>query len=365
MSSDSPFPLSHLYSLKDTPTCGRGIFATVDIPLGTVLMQSDAIPASVIYRPYKREVCAQCFAYEGSRNLKSRMPETGNSYCGEACLREWESAAGEEGVQAWTAVETFVKKYTKISGAETVELADTIDVVPTELEIEKAWEAAEKTATIIRETRKGSRSKAHLKTLRAALLNQAHPDTLCFTLSTILSRPNDKAWASILHLAADTTPYISAPDLVKTTSTYIHLLSILPLSLLPHVTQETIHILNTRDSHNAFGIRSLDDSGAEMFGYGVWPAASYFNHSCAPNVGKRRVGRTWEFWAEKEIVQGEELCISYMGGDERDLDVGERRGRTGEIWGFVCGCARCVEEEEMEGEMSEETSCGESGEMEG
>jgi len=366
MYSTATFPTSDLFAIKDTPGSGRGVFATKSIPLGTPILSTDLLPASVVYRNYKREVCAHCLAYDGSRNLKLRVSVTGHSFCGCDCLGKWKDYAGEEGIAGWVAAETFIKNNVRNGvreGDVYDELPDGGAVRPSESEIKEAWDGIAELATLVREARNGSRQKAHRKALRSVLSLQSYPDTLSFLLGCILSLEKTTTdikkspyWNTILDLVADPTPYSSPQDLGRNTRSYLHLLSILPLPLLPHLTPQICLTLSTRDSHNSFGIRSLDDNGSEMFGFGVWPLASYFNHSCAPNVGKRRVGRAWEFWANAEIGQGEELCISYMGGDERDLSVLQRKTRSAEIWGFVCQCVRCVEED---GEETDSVgSCG-------
>ncbi|KAK5705280.1 Histone-lysine N-methyltransferase set-6 [Elasticomyces elasticus] len=93
-------------------------------------------------------------------------------------------------------------------------------------------------------------------------------------------------------------------------------------------------------------MRSGED-GEEYMGYAVYPSSSYFNHSCSPNVAKQRVGNAWRFWVIEDVRKGEQLCISYLGGDEKDLSVDERRARLAEVWGFVCECARCQSEAKL------------------
>lgn len=82
---------------------------------------------------------------------------------------------------------------------------------------------------------------------------------------------------------------------------------------------------------------------AEMLGWGVYPRSSYFNHSCTPNVKKVRKGRTLEFVPMREIADGEELLISYL-GDRSYNDGTERRAALKE-WGFDCMCAQCRSEQ--------------------
>jgi hypothetical protein len=165
---------------------------------------------------------------------------------------------------------------------------------------------------------------------------------MSFCISGILWRyrqPQD--WEKVVALADDNTPYHNSDDLEAFTRTYLHLLAILPLPLLEFTTAETLFLLSSRDSHNSFGIRSLEDDGSEFFGYGCWPAASYFNHSCGPNIVKQRNGRIWEFRADRDIGSGEELCITYLSGEERKLSREKRMLTLKRNWGFDCGCERC------------------------
>ncbi|KAF9434876.1 hypothetical protein BGZ76_007258 [Entomortierella beljakovae] len=94
---------------------------------------------------------------------------------------------------------------------------------------------------------------------------------------------------------------------------------------------------------NSFGIR---DSSDELLGFAVFPRACFFNHSCRPNIEKkRRQGhktRQMEYWSTCMIEQEEECCISYG-----DISTGlaERQSRLEDMYFFKCSCIRCSEEE--------------------
>ena len=96
---------------------------------------------------------------------------------------------------------------------------------------------------------------------------------------------------------------------------YLQLLSILPPSLLGGVTlsRETIEIVLNRDIGNSFGIWSTADSNEdpEMLGYGIWPIASFFNHSCLPNATasyRYENGSVWQdIRALRDIEVNEEV----------------------------------------------------------
>ena len=160
---------------------------------------------------------------------------------------------------------------------------------------------------------------------------------------------NPVNWTCLEQLIADASTYKEVGNMMRNTEAYLMLLAVVPETLLPWITESAVRSLHAHSSHNVFGLRALDeggeegDSGSECFGYGLWPHASYWNHSCAPNVQKQRSGRTWKFWANRDILKDEELCISYLGGDERSLDDIERRAQLKETWGFECGCSKCIE----------------------
>jgi hypothetical protein len=350
-------PASPLFGIRDTPNAGRAVFATQDIPADTLVWRSDDLALDVILRIYRREVCGECFGYKDGRDLKIRDQSVGFAYCSEGCRDAWRQRNGELGVLAWTAVEKLVKGRSK-------EDADMVDIGlprPKVKEIKEAWEAIATQAELIRIARAGELNtqatngsikindgtrptKQHRKALQKALMEPLSPDIMAFYVGAILWKYNNPTeWPRVLALAIDNTPYHNTDDLRAFTRTYLHLLSILPLPLLPHITAEALLLLSTRDSHNSFGIRSLEDEGSEFFGYGCWPAASYFNHSCNPSIEKRREGRVWAFRTGRDLKKGEELCITYLSGEERKLSRGKRMQILNRNWGFDCACTRCEE----------------------
>jgi hypothetical protein len=345
-------PTSSLFEVRHTPTAGRAVFATQDITEGALVWKSEDLTLSVLLREYRREVCGQCFGYEYGRDLDIRDKTLGFAFCSTACQDKWREENGEIGVQAWTAVETLVRK----RGKEDSNMVEVDLPRPKSKEIKQAWESVAAQAALIRIARESEQTKQegdesavqvtkqHKKALTKAIQGRVTADVMAFCVSGIVWRHlHPEHWERVLALAIDKTPYHSSEDLQAFTRAYLHLLAILPLPLLPLVTAETIITFSTRDSHNSFGIRSLEDDGSEFFGYGCWPAASYFNHSCGPNIEKEREGRTWYFRAGRDMEKGEELCITYLSGEERKLSRGQRMLRLKKTWGFDCGCERCEE----------------------
>ncbi|EON68490.1 hypothetical protein W97_07700 [Coniosporium apollinis CBS 100218] len=348
MSQPPGSPVSPLFSVLETPSSGRGVFATQAVSAGTSILALEDVSVSVILREFRREVCAWCFWYYEGREWKVREKSTGDFFCSEDCKAAWEyeqtllsNALGTHtaAFHAWRAVEKLIKGTPR----EDEPISDVDALRPNASEINMAWINAEHQAVYIRERRAGFQNKASRKAVHSVMTVSPDSESLRFLLSGILFRASKPgAWPALQALAPNPRPYRSTIQLEAHIISYLQLLAILPDSFLPHVTAEVCREIPLRDDHNSFGIRSLEDDGSEFLGYGIWIAASYFNHSCAPNVTKRRVGRCWEFLTARDIRAGEQLCITYLSGDERAMNTNQRRARLRVNWEFECACEKCV-----------------------
>jgi len=355
-----PPPTSPYFHIEESPLTGRRIHASVDIPANTPLLTASALSTYVIFREYKREVCHFCFAYDGGSKLKVWEAQAGLAWCSAECKNMWnEHWGGDIALDVWMRVESLVQKHagkaqkkvpaTNMSnGPEDNEAGQAVS--PSVEMFDTKWaEAAEKAKLILQyQDDTTSTTKAMKQAISQVSNDPVDSTTISHLVSgVLLAAHNAPLWSAMLELYPSSQPYSSSADVDLHTSAYHHLLhnlTNLSSSLHEHITPDILRAVPSRDGPNSFGIRSLDDAGDEIFGYGVWPEASYWNHNCAPNVQKRRVGRSWEFWTSKEVKNGEELCITYLGGDEETLRVEERRARLIKTWGFRCGCGKCVEE---------------------
>lgn len=388
-----PLPESDHYVLQSTPLAGRAIFARKSVKPGTHVLSTTedsnrvlSPTAHVVFRPYRREVCAQCFSYDRGREWKYRLGDAGVVFCSAQCQQQWESDNGPVGMAAHRAVESATKQQLRRRGNAQnapMELPDDSskknEVLPTNGDFVSTWQAAGLVGNQILAARsKGKPSKSDQRVLRTAEGVSADPDVLAYILSAILSaykrsatakvteddnQPDvaivpgthifSKLFADVMALADDPTVYASNSSLSEYISAYHLLLAILPTPLLEFLQPALCHEIASRASHNAFSIRPAGNSdgeqSGEFLGWGIWPEASFFNHSCRPNVKKERKGRRWVFAISEEISgaevnEGEELCITYLGGDEKDLAVIARRKKLKDEWGFDCRCPRCEEE---------------------
>ena len=331
---------SPVFELRDTPGAGRGVFARTGLAAGTdILTTSPSLSpiAHIILRQYRREVCAYCFAYDRGTDWRLRLPETALFFCSETCLDDCNHDHPDTHRQALRAVEASIQRQQRQTG-------DRMDL---DSEKQLTWGEAAKIGTEIVKIRSSDRPSKQQRKLLASLANvKVEPDILNFLISgCFMAASSETHLSSLLTLADNPTVYKSA-SLHSHVQAYLHLLTLLPTDLLSHLRTDICHELISRASHNAFSIRPSSDGehSGEFLGYGVWPEASFFNHSCRPNIHKERRGRQWTFRSNRDIAAGEELCITYLGGDERDLDVKGRRKRLLDEWGFQCQCPGCEEE---------------------
>ncbi|KAK0889107.1 Histone-lysine N-methyltransferase set-6 [Friedmanniomyces endolithicus] len=309
-------PASDLFSVKTIPGAGRGIIASRDISEDTTVLNSEPPVAHVLFREYRKEVCAHCFLYDRGRTLRVKDHDTGKVFCSASCQQEW--------------------------------LVHT-DHRPDIEDVDRRWEKAQGEADEYVRTRSDTSNALDdtgRKQAKGAVASSTDPDIVGYLLSGILyhDQQPDRWREAVMTLAMHDEPYATTHDLEAHCNSFVQLSSSMPVSLLRSCTVQVCRALAAVSSHNAFGIRSGGEDGEEYMGYGVYPSASYFNHSCRPNVAKQRVGNVWKFWVTEDVRQGEELCISYLGGDEKDLNVRQRRGHLREVWGFICECARCQRE---------------------
>jgi len=342
-----PPPTSELFHVESSSSTGRRIHASKSIPANTPLLTTPALATCMLFREYKREVCAFCFAYNRGRNWSLRDADAGLAWCSEDCKGRWLQFQGPLAIDAFRSVERLVRKAGQ-KNDESGNAENGLSHPPSEDAAEKAWaDAAEYGQLIIaaRGPDKTAVTKVARRALQTASSGSAEPTVLSHFLSGVLLHTNHpNLWSSMTELHAASHPYKDQEQLKTHISSYHQLLALLPQDLLSFCTPDIVRAVQSRDLPNSFGIRSLDDAGDEIFGFGVWPEASYWNHSCSPNVRKRRVGRAWEFWTARPIEEGEELCITYLGGEEETLNVRERRERLEKTWGFTCGCGKCERE---------------------
>jgi hypothetical protein len=117
------FPTSPYFTLLETPLGGRSLFATRPIPANTLVHISAGPFASVVFREFRKEVCAWCFAYDGWRGLRCKIDDKesggngGERFCGETCRELWSQDGMRGGGirdKVFKAIDAAIRKMKKL-----------------------------------------------------------------------------------------------------------------------------------------------------------------------------------------------------------------------------------------------------------
>lgn len=107
-------------------------------------------------------------------------------------------------------------------------------------------------------------------------------------------------------------------------------------SALPEKVSEDVFVaLCCAFQANGFGVWRSNGNGEAA---GLFPCSSFFNHSCAPNIGREMHGRTSLFFAAKPIRCGDAITLSYI---DFKLPRETRQAKLLATYSFVCRCPRC------------------------
>ncbi|EKX51700.1 hypothetical protein GUITHDRAFT_55948, partial [Guillardia theta CCMP2712] len=98
---------------------------------------------------------------------------------------------------------------------------------------------------------------------------------------------------------------------------------------------EVIASMISKAQRNMHGIVDLK---GQNFGHGLYPLASFINHSCEPNAIISFDGNKLVVRALENIPRGTEITIAYV---ELYAPLDVRRDALLSRKGFLCRCSRC------------------------
>ncbi|KAG2159270.1 SET domain-containing protein [Suillus bovinus] len=351
-----------LIDLRTTLYGGRSLFAIQPIIEGTNIFTCQVPCAHVIYKDYRREVCAQCFAYAASNSRSIDDPRTWGIkscrtnaetvwFCTDECKVTWESGvigpliAGVNALLGKAKIAT--RKNPDRDGYDPI-LPNGPPTQITQDYIDKAWADVEELVSC-RARLSSYCSTMNLedmeleisRSVASAIVQRYVSDHRLASLATSSIITTSDLWKEVLDLQSSELPNVSLRPYIL--AAHLRVYAFLCYSLPKHLRQyvPTVRHILARDTGNAFGIWDGDNRD-EMLGWGLWAGASYFNHSCCPNVKKTRVGRTMHFTTSRSVEIDEELCISYI---DTNQTVTQRKRDLQNSWFFACRCQRCQSEE--------------------
>ncbi|KAI8885848.1 SET domain-containing protein [Backusella circina FSU 941] len=383
------------------PGKGRGYVATTDVPAGVQVHVSEPL-ATTVSEEWMPETCLWCFDFvypkkqkvravtpEQEKELKSKWKLLGqgkrslfknNYFCSEECKSLYDPLEFEQLMVLsskidYESLETEKKaseiedldnaKEMESKGGDTCLLDDdnsikigdddslrywlndAWDALTENLELYKYISDTEKTmcrliaSCLIRKycNNDNQQQKIGFDQLFQIQNNELSYFKSCYN-KTKLPKPNKKINNKKLYLKYIPQEILHVMKIycffTRATS------SILPID---HTAFRDIYF---RERSNSFGLweKSNDSEDVtddlELLGWGIYPSAVYFNHSCDANIIKKRQGRQMVFVTRSMIEKGQEACISY---GNVDADLKTRRARLYENYNFVCQCTRCTHEE--------------------
>lgn len=386
--------ISPYFSVKSTDYGGRGCFANSDLTQGTVVYESPPPLSSTIARPFKKEVCGSCLKFEHGKTLKFKLissktqqhSATSTSsvalhFCSQACVDTFtamdvddlclESLLHVENlfIKGLVQHQNNPKRMQEEEEAETKPILqlenDLKQVEDIELYIAQKWQDAEMSCSLAL-SEINAKQKKNCNTLYNLIpnINEYEYLEIKFVIGVLFHMykedhcQNNNSSLSITpwSLELQILQNLQSNDIAKICKypyflfSYIRIYKFLRISafdqLQPYITPSRIRSIISKQLTNAFGIWSKDVpyENREFYGYSLYPSASFFNHSCRPNLIKIIAGERIIFKLLKNVQKNEELLISYIPFNNDDLEIRQIELKE---WFFDCSCERCVEEKNL------------------
>ena len=308
--------------VSPVPGGGMACFAARDLSDSDTILTVKEPAASVIMKKFRKEVCAWCYSYAINSNLRIKVSVKEDRgiawFCSLECRDSWMKNVGDAG---WEAICAFEDGLGRTKGP----CVEHADIPCGSGEVETLWEKALQDGNQIM-TRRLAKPRSALKT--ATLPANVDIDVARFILSSFIPLKNAEDVDVIRRLVPTLAPYTSSQITIhQHIQIYHYLLSVLPIAspILASISPVNIASLVTRDAGNSWGVWDEALAGDELFAYCLYPTASYFNHSCTPNVTQRRLGRTYSFHVKDNVALGDELNVSYLGEAVSKLSFQERQ----------------------------------------
>lgn len=342
--------ISEFFTVGPTRYGGRGCFARSPIPKGTQIHYCSTHVGSSIAKPFRKEVCTYCFNYNNgdpmkiklTKALKGKKEITSLHFCSEECLDKFVDQDAQEILL--TNLSLVEQNY--LLGLKKPEIDALEPVGNLDEQIDREWERVEQWSRQIDSMRVSKRINFLPRIDESEYLEIKYIVNVLFNKFKI---KDGKAQLLSLEMflfgllqSTEREKYHKYPYLLFS---YINIFKFIKLTctaeLQQFITTDTIRSLIGKNLSNAFGIWSNTTSkneDKEFLGFSVYPSASFFNHSCDPNIIKIRIRNDMRFETLRDIAAGEELCINY--GNFQNEEV-EKRQLELQEWFFNCGCTKC------------------------
>lgn len=354
--------ISPWFIVDETKYGGRGCFAPKVIPQHTVIHLCQTPIGSTLSKPFKKEVCSQCYTYTYGETMKFKISKTEGKHVYSLffCSEECKSTFTHQDINRVLVENLLAVEKNYLAGLSKPEI-EPMEPKNFADDYVKKWDKVASWETKLESLKPSKRQNQIFRIDDNEYLEIKYVIGVLFNMYKVhcndhiphFDYPNlDKNEANKVELLLFDLLYSSEFEKVKRYPyllySYINIYKFIKLTCTPElqafIDSTTIRSIIGKNLSNAFGIWSevTDPSeDKEFLGFGVYPSASFFNHSCSPNIVKTRNNSEMVFTTSKDIEIGEELCISY--GNYTDEPV-ELRQKQLKEWFFDCACTKCQTE---------------------
>lgn len=331
---------------------GRACFANRDIPKGVDILVTNEVPFGFsILHEFRKEVCSFCFVYEFGKYCKVKIPQVekyegkkwlgcGLWFCSEQCMKLWREKIDLNNKLSLIfedLLNSFQKKLLKNDYNED----EFNDIEITKDFIDKYWSKVNDWEL------KVDKMKESKKMNQLPSINEDDFNTVRFVTIVLFNLyKNHPSSEFFTNLQSNEFEKIKKfPVLLKSLESIYKFLKILLPSYL-NLNTELFRLIIGREFGNSFGIWQINEDSLhensenkEFLGYMLHPEASFFNHSCDPNVKKYRIDNRMHFQTMNDIKKDDQLCIDYY--HVLNDPYLERQKIMMDNWFFSCLCERC------------------------
>ncbi|CAF1090390.1 unnamed protein product [Adineta ricciae] len=372
--------ISPYFSVKPTKYGGRGCFANTDLVQGTIVHRCSSPLSSTITRPFKKQVCESCFKFSEGKTFKFKLTSRKNTststspsalyFCSQSCMDKFialdiddlylESVLNVERLFLRILKDRCQMNFKDEEEQETEMILKLENELKqsnnNELFISQKWQEVEMICQLQLSKLK-TKQRQNLDGFIPRINENEYLDIkyiigiLCQMYKNEYKSLSSESSSS---LELQIFPYLQSNDVEKifkypyllhsyTNKIYKFLKFSTCENLQPYITPPIIRSIIGKTLTNVYGIWSIDETNGneEFFGYSLYPSASFFNHSCHPNVIKIKNEGYFSFKLLRNVQKNEELCVNYGVYINDDF---ETRQKFLKQWFFDCLCQRCVEE---------------------
>lgn len=356
-------PISDLFSVKNTTYGGRACFSNMFLPRGTVVLDAEDSISECISYEFRKEVCHHCFHYDYGKTMKWKIgvfemerlePKTGWKgfqgaglwFCSQSCRDAFlQQQQVSELIQGYENLLRGLRLAQKSGPPQDINDQKLNSASISRELIDQKWQQLQEHWVQRLEHLKPCKRLSQCPYMTEE--NYCCARAVCMTLFRLkYLDPVSTFKCSFDVLQSNELSKLSKfPVLLNfQLEVYQILYILLPPTLHSQLSVPLFRHILGAEYGNAFGIwqsgESVDDR--EYLGCRLFPQASFFNHSCDPNIDKVHIRRRMRFILNRDVEEGTQLCIAY--NCDLTLAACERRRIMKENWFFDCLCDRCSSE---------------------